>query len=153
MDFIVEQDVDAPVAAVFAALTDFKRLETDARARGMNAERSDSMAAPGIGTAWRVEYMMRGGQRRALMQITAWTPPEGYAIAAQSNLMDLAATFRFTALGPATTRVRIEAQVSARSLPGRILLQSARLGRSRIDDRLSRGLERLCDRIATDYPS
>lgn len=151
MDLVAEQDIAAPIAVVFAALTDFPRLERDARARDIIAERSDGHGSPGVGTAWRIEYVMRGSKRRALSQITAWTPPEGFAIAAQSNLVDLAATLQFTALSPTMTRLRITARLGARSLPGRLFLHSARLARGRIDDRIARGLARLGARIAAEY--
>jgi hypothetical protein len=150
MEFSAEHDVDAPQAAVFAAISDFDRLTHEARAHDVEAVRSDARDTPGIGCAWRIEYTMRGARRRALAQVTAWQPPEGYAIATQTNLIALDTTITVRPLTPDTARLRVVVAVSARTLSGRILLQSARLGRARLDDRLARGLARLAARIGAE---
>jgi carbon monoxide dehydrogenase subunit G len=148
MEFIAEQDIPAPPEDVFATLTDFEMLAREAEARGAVARRSDDLAEPGAGAAWRIEYTMRGTQRRAIAQVTEWQPPEGYAVSAQTSLIVIDTRFTLAPAGAGATRLRVEIAVSARGLSGRILLQSARLGRGRLEQRLHTALDRLADRVA-----
>jgi uncharacterized protein YndB with AHSA1/START domain len=147
MDFTADRIVAAPIGAVFAALTDFDRLAAEAEARGARATRSDTLAAPGAGMAWRIDYTMRGSARRALAQVTTWQPPDGLALAAQSNMLMIAATVGLTAPGPGRTRVQVAISVGARNLPGKILLQSLRLGRGKLDARLDAALARFAAQV------
>lgn len=147
MDFTAERIVAAPIGTVFAALTDFDRLAAEAEARGARATRSDTLDASGVGMAWRLDYVMRGSPRRALAQVTAWQPPVGLALAAQSTMLMLAITVGLTAISPSRTRVQIAISVGARNLPGKILLQSLRLGRGKLDARLDAALARFAAQV------
>lgn len=147
MDFTADHIIAAPIAAVFAAATDFDRFAAEVEARGARAIRSDTLATPGVGVAWRIDYTMRGSERRALAQVTTWQPPDGLALAAQTNMLLIAATIEFTPLGPGRTRAQVAISVGARNLPGKILLQSLRLGRGKLDERLTRTLARFAAQV------
>jgi len=147
MDFTAERDIAAPASAVFAVVSDFDHFVQEGVARDIRATRSDTLTAPGAGMAWRIEYRMRGADRRALSQLTAFDPPGSYAVAAQTSMLDIAATISCTPLGPSKTRLRVVIQAGPRNLSGRLLLQSVRLARGRLDARLDRALARLAERI------
>ena len=52
MKFSTNEDVEAPIDAVFEMLCDFESFERAAMRRGAEVQRVDQLVAPGVGMIW-----------------------------------------------------------------------------------------------------
>lgn len=140
MKFFAREDVEAPIERVFAAMTDFPALELAAMRRGVQVSRLDALAAPAAGASWDIAFGYRGKMRALVGTITSFEPVERLAFDARAQGYEVTMAFTLLALSRKRTRIASEMEVRPRSLPARLLLQSARLGRAAL-------VRRYADRI------
>lgn len=150
MNFVQTQEIEAPVPVVFEYLTNFDRFDALARERGAVIHRSDPEGVPGIGTFWQGSFHLRGKQRNFTAEIADFKEPRLIDAFGVSNLFEFDAAMRLRPAGPGRTALRIKVTVTGRTLTGRMLLQSARLAKRRLNRQYRRGLRRLAHRIEAD---
>mgnify|MGYP005847760689 CR=1 FL=1 len=135
MRFTTREDIEVPIAEVFAALTDFDRFEREALRRGAEVERSGDLASPGTGRSWTVRFRHRGRDRALSTGIDTWDPPKGFSTLGRIGGFEGRMAMGLTALSPRRTRLRIDLEVKPRSLTARLILQSLRLAKSSLSNR------------------
>jgi len=127
------QDVEAPVAFVYAALCDFDHWERAAMRRGAEVTRLDTLALPGPGMIWNVGFDFRGRRRIVDLRLVTLQPAQTLAFAGQGTSMNGTALLDLVEMGPKRTRIAFTVEVEARTLAARLLLQSLKFASARVN--------------------
>ncbi|MQQ09165.1 SRPBCC family protein [Epibacterium sp. SM1979] len=134
MELKTSEDIDAPIEQVFGLLSDFDNLERLAARRGLEVERL-SQGAVQEGMEWRVGYRLRGKDRSLDLRLTQLQPSTFMAVTGEGSGVSGQFGIELLALSPRCTRVSISVDLAASSLPGRLLLQSLKLARGKVEKR------------------
>ena len=135
MRFTTREDIEVPIAEVFAALTDFDRFEREALRRGAAVDRGGDVASPGPGRHWVLRFRHRGRVRELSTGIDAWDPPRAFSTWGRIGAFEGRIVLDLTALSPRRTRLRVDLEVKPRSLTARLMLQSLKLAKASLSGR------------------
>jgi uncharacterized protein YndB with AHSA1/START domain len=133
MKLATKKDIEAPIAQVWAALSDHEAWERSAMRRGVEVERTDALTRPGPGMSWRARFAFRGRQRKAEMLLTDLNGPGLMGLQAQSDAVEVVSRFELIEMSARRTRIHVTVELKPRSLGARLFLQSLRLARSKVD--------------------
>jgi uncharacterized membrane protein len=147
MKFNASEDVDAPIDMVFAAYTDFVRYENGARSRGAEVRRVNAFLLATEGAQWRGSIPIRGKTRKIEAVIIKLAQNDRAILEAVIGGMEVQFEMIFVALTPVITRVSITVNLQPRTLAARLIVQSAKLARSKIIKRIHAMLVRYADEI------
>ena len=136
MKFKVSEDVDAPMNLVWTRFVDFSQFENEAKRRGADLVRLGDWSEPKIGAKWRGEVPVRGKSRMIVAEITTFDPEETCVVTSQIGGMDCVYDLTFVALSPEVTRVTSVLELSANTLSARLLLQTMKLARGKVIQKL-----------------
>ncbi|MCK4712108.1 MAG: SRPBCC family protein, partial [Marinosulfonomonas sp.] len=75
MKFSTKEDIEAPIEAVFKAVSDFNAFERFALRRGARVQRVDRKTHPQTTIAWDIEFPYRGKKRQLLAELTEFDAP------------------------------------------------------------------------------
>jgi hypothetical protein len=132
MRFATRVDVAAPADETFAALADFPRYLRLAETRGAKVE---TLAAPVF--AWRARFDWNGATRDLTGEVTRFDPPKVFVAEMTAAHVEGTLEVEVTGLDAASSRVRVAMEWRALTMSGRILLQSLKLVKGRLDDRFA----------------
>ena len=135
MKFSTKEDMEMPIADAFALFSDFDQFERSALRRGVDVKRTDSLFKRSVGMKWASSFKFRGKQRNVVAELIGYTPPESYEIELQSNDLAGYGTLELMALSKSRTRATMTIEMKAKSLSGRLMIQTMRFGKSRLDKR------------------
>lgn len=135
MKFSNRVDVALPADRLFAQLTDIPALERAALKKGVVMRRLDSLTDKGAGLSWEVGFRLRGKPRQMAVEVTRYDAPVRIEYCGLSAGFEVRLVLEFTALAPRRSRMSTLLEIKPRTLGGRLLLQSARLGRAKLDRR------------------
>jgi hypothetical protein len=130
MKFSTNEDLEAPIDAVFDMLCDFEVFERSAMRRGAEVQRTDQLKAPGIGMMWDAVFELRGKRREVQVEMVTFERPNEIVLGTTSPGMVGAMTFELIALSRARTRVKIELEIKPLNLSARLLVQSLKLAKN-----------------------
>ncbi|MCB6179554.1 SRPBCC family protein [Rhodobacter sp. Har01] len=136
MHFTTRQDIEAPLDFVDAYLMEFDHFERMAMRRGAEVERTDRLRSPGPGMAWRLRFAYRGKPRRMTVRLEELQPGSLLVYGLESPSLDGQMRVELIALSPRRSRITVMTEVRPRTLAARLLLQSMRLARGRLQRRL-----------------
>ncbi|MEJ6390393.1 SRPBCC family protein [Gymnodinialimonas ulvae] len=151
MKFKVSEDVDAPADITWARFTDFSGIEAEVKGRGAELSRVGNWATPEAGCGWRGQVTVRGRLRPIASEISALDGPERCEIRTSVGGMDAVFEMSFVHLRPDMTRVQVVLDLSAKTLSARLALQTLKLARGRVMQRLQGLLVRQGDLAEDDY--
>jgi carbon monoxide dehydrogenase subunit G len=151
MKFTSRQDIEAPVAYVFAALRDFESWERAALRRGADVARTDKLVDVRPGVSWMVKFAYRGRERRVALRLTGLEQPTGMEFSGAGTSLDGQAGIDLIALATRRTRLSVTLDLKPRSIGARVMLQSLRLAKSRLNRRFSERVTQLCTEIEARY--
>ena len=150
MKFSTREDIEAPIAYVFAQASDFGAFERRALRQGAEVQRKgDGEVA--AGTAWDVAFDFRGRPRRVTATLTAFDPPNGMVIESVSDGLDAITEVDLIALSQSRTRVMVSIDLKARTLTARLLLQSLKLAKTRLGKRFKGRVVDFCEDVEDRY--
>ncbi|MEP4036984.1 SRPBCC family protein [Pseudophaeobacter sp.] len=135
MELTSKEDVDAPLAEVFAAISDFASFERSAIRRGVEVQRLSDDPTPQVGMAWDVRADFRGKPRELRLELSNYEPTTLIALNSDSNSLSGKGQIELLALSPRRTRLSVKVKLEAKTLSGRLLLQSLKLARSKVNKR------------------
>mgnify|MGYP000515670921 CR=1 FL=1 len=135
MEFQSKEDIEAPIAEVFGAISDFELLERSALRRGIEVQRIGDTAYPEKGLAWDMNFKFRGKQRDIRLTLEGYVPVTGLTVAGGGSGIDGRMEIELLALSPQRTRMSVSLKLSASTLTGRLLVQSLKLARSNLTRR------------------
>lgn len=127
---------------VFAAFADPARMEAVLGGFGSSLGR-EGPAEGGIGTIWRVDVTSRGKSRPVTLTLVEMTQNESMAMHATSEMLDADIRFVFSDLPVGGSQVAADIEVTAKTLTARVAMQTARLARTRINNKVVRALAML----------
>ena len=136
MKFKVSEDVDAPQEMVWARFTDFSGFEEDARGRGAILNRVGNWTQTVQGVEWRGEVTVRGKSRPITAKVTQLVPQELCIVDSRIGGMNCHQEIIFVPLSTTVTRVALMLDLSADTLTARLLLQTMKLARGRVLQKL-----------------
>ena len=135
MQFSSKEDFDAPADEVFRLLSDFRTFEAEAVARGLDLTVPENRQPEQVGQQWVARFKFRGKQRQASIRLTQYDPSEQMRF--DINAGGISGTFSIDLipLSPQRTRMAVVLHLAPRTVPARILVQSLRLQKARLNRR------------------
>jgi carbon monoxide dehydrogenase subunit G len=130
MKFSTNEDVEAPIDAVFEMLCDFETFERAAMRRGAEVQRVDQLKVPGIGMMWNAVFELRSKRREVQVEMVTFDAPNEIVLETTSPGMIGSMNFELIALSRARTRVRVELEIKPLNLSARLLVQSLKLAKN-----------------------
>lgn len=137
MKFSTRQDTDLPADALFDAVSDFGRMERILVRRGANVRRLDPAQEPGAGMAWDVAFDLRGKRREVRLDVVQFDRPEKIVMRGMSDPLELTLDMTVIALTRTKSRLIFELNVKPRNMRARLMLQTAKLGKSQLDKKFA----------------
>ncbi len=134
MELKASEDIDAPIERVFQLLSDFDNLERLAARRGLDVERL-TLGDVSEGTQWQVVLQLRGKERTLDLTLKQLQPSTFLAVKGEGGGVSGLFNVELVALSANCTRVAIVADLAASTLPGRLMLQSLKLARGKVEQR------------------
>lgn len=141
------EDIAAPLDQVWRAVTNFTGFERSALRRGVDVVRVDRNPHDGVGATWDLGFRYRGRDRRARCQIVDLDEPLSYAVATRSGGIEALAVIEVVPLSRERTRLDMGIDLSANTLSAKLLLQSMRLARGSLGNRLKTRVARFAQEI------
>jgi len=151
MKFSSKEDIEAPIAFVFEAITDFDALERQALRRGADIQRTDKLKTTGTGMAWRASFPFRGKDRKAEAKLVAYDIPHGVGFVSETGGLHGNIKVDLVELSPRRTRISVELDLAPNSLSARLLLQSLRLAKTNLTRRFKKRVGFFADDIEERY--
>lgn len=136
MQLTTSEDIAAPAAVVFDAITDFDALERRASSRITELERIDSLDAPGVGMRWSFTFSFRGNSRAADVEITEYIAPTTLQAVVSTGGLKIKADADIVSLAPDRARLNLAVDMASSGIAGKLLLQSLKLAKGRLEERL-----------------
>ncbi|UWQ42079.1 SRPBCC family protein [Leisingera aquaemixtae] len=130
-----KEDIEAPIAEVFGAISDFELMERSALRRGVELQRTGDLSQPENGLAWDLNFSFRGKPREIRLTLASYTPDTGLALTGSGSGIDGRMEIELLALSPQRTRMAVQLELSPTNLTGRLLVQSLKLARSKLTSR------------------
>jgi uncharacterized protein YndB with AHSA1/START domain len=138
MDFKATEDIDAPRAAVFAALTDFDLIEERLAKKGVNLDRTAAQEGALQGIAWRAEFCLNGKVRSTDVTLRTVEPGERLIFDGAIDGLDTQARIALSDAPGGTTRLAVSAVLKPCTLSARLVVQSLKLARGKVDASFAR---------------
>lgn len=142
MKFSTRCDTEIPAPALFEAVADPARFERMLRRRGASVSRK---ASDSVGTAWDVGFDWRGRAHDLSLEVTRLQPSERLSMAGQSESLEVIIDMTVVALSKTRARLIVETELRPRNMRARLMLQTAKLGKSQLDRKFAR---RISDMLA-----
>ncbi|MEL6960571.1 MAG: SRPBCC family protein [Pseudomonadota bacterium] len=135
MKFTAKDDIEADLSAVFRHVTDFASFERSIMRRGGDVQRLTPGDTPQVGMSWRVKFRLRGKERDVTAHLTEFDAPNGLVAKLTSKNLDAVTTVELVALSRVRTRLIVTIDASPKTLAAKLLFQSMRFGKSRVQNR------------------
>lgn len=136
MNFTAKQDIEAPAERVWAALTDFAGWERAAFRRGAEVTRTDRLAAPGPGMTWAGRFEFRGQPREITVRLVEMDPGARLVFQGTTKQFTGEVVLDLVEMSARSSRLHLKAEIKPQTLTARILLQSLKLAKGRVQKRI-----------------
>lgn len=130
MKFSTNEDIEAPIDAVFEMLCDFETFERSAMRRGAEVQRVDQLKVPGVGMMWDAVFELRGKRREMQVEMVTFDRPNEITLETTSPGLIGTMSFELIALSRGRTRVKVELEIKPLNLSARLLVQSLKLAKT-----------------------
>lgn len=136
LDFTAKEDVDVPIEAAFAMLSEYEIYERAAIRRGAEVVRLREPHPPGPGLMWRASFDLRGRRREVDIELVEQDRPNLLRLETHSAGLDGEVRAELIALSPRRTRLTLTYRLDPRTLSAKLLVQSLKLARTNLTKRL-----------------
>ncbi|MDH3262879.1 MAG: SRPBCC family protein [Paracoccaceae bacterium] len=147
MRFTTREDIEAPVEAVFAAVSDFEGFERAALRRGAEVRRLGDHQRRGAGKGWLVHFRYRGRARELASEIVRFEPPHALTAFGGTGGIDGTLEVELTELAPRRTRLKLDLELRPKTIGARLFLQSLRLAKSSLTNRFKKRVHDFARRL------
>ncbi|MDW3224463.1 MAG: SRPBCC family protein [Paracoccaceae bacterium] len=151
MKFATQQDIEAPISAVFEMMSSFETFEDAASKYGADVKRVDNLSRAGIGMHWNVQFIFKGQSRVLDMEITQFDRPKSIALDMTSEGLFGPARVDLEKLSDTKTRIAVGGEIRASSLKARVLLQPLKLAKSTLDQRFQERVAKFVHSLERQY--
>ncbi len=135
MKLNVRQDIDLPIARVYARLSDFDGWQKAALRRGAEVARTDKLDRYAPGMTWTAAFAYRGKQRHLDLALDAIVPPDHLAFSGAGPNLGGTLSIDLIEMAPSRTRVVVKLEIKPRTLVARLFIQSLKLGRASVEEK------------------
>lgn len=143
MEFEAKEDINASVDDVFEVLSDVDTIERQALRRGVKVKRVTAHTAPAPGMAWKATFKFRGRSRDCDIELVRVEPNERLKFHSRTAGLDTGVEVEVLALSKTHTRVISRAELTPKTLSARLLVQSMKLARGKLQRRFSQGMTQM----------
>lgn len=147
MKLVTREDIEAPLATVFATFADTETWERAALRRGAEVTRVDRLATFGPGMAWAVAFDHRGKTRKMTVKLSKAEVPNALGFEFSAPSVEGTVALDFVELGPRRTRVSVLSEVKPRTLAARLVMQSMKLARGKVEQKYATRIAMICGEI------
>jgi len=137
MKFETIEEVDAPQDFTFARFTDFLRYENLARNYGADLRRVGGFAEVSEGATWRGSIPIKGRTRGVEAVVSRYSPCDYTRIDTDVGGMKVVFEMRFEELPGEKTKLVAVTELQAKTLAARLIIQSAKLARKRVQAKIT----------------
>jgi carbon monoxide dehydrogenase subunit G len=130
MKFSTKEDIEAPIDAVFAMLSEFEVFERAAMRRGAEVQRVDDKTTPAPGMTWRSAFNLRGKRREVEVEMITYDRPKEMVFECKSEGLLSMMPIELVALSKDRTRMTVVIDIKPLNLSARLLVQSLKLGKA-----------------------
>ena len=135
MQFAAKEDIEAPIDAVFAMLSEFESFERSAIRRGIEVMRIGEHDRIALGMGWNTRFVMRGKQRSLRLELCQYDPPSTMRFEATSASINATMLIDLLSLSQRRTRMGLVLELKPQTLSARLLVQSLKLARANLTRR------------------
>lgn len=146
MIFSAKEDINVPIDHVFAMVTEFDAFERAALRRGIEVERRDMLQAPAAGMEWEIAFEYRGKLREMVLTLTEYDAPNVMRFRGDGQGLGGKMDVEMVAMSRDRTRLSMDVTLEATTLSARLLLQSMKLARTK----LNKGFHTRVAKMASD---
>lgn len=140
MNFNAKQDIEAPADQVWQALTNFKGWERAALRRGAEVTRTDRLSGMGPGMSWLGRFDFRGQRREMTVRLVEVDPGSRLVFKGATKLFQGDVELELVAMSSRSSRLHVKADIRPQTLTARIMLQSLKLAKGRVQKRIEKRL-------------
>lgn len=151
MQFSAREDISAPIEHVFVAVSDFDGFERQILRRGAEIQRKDPSGGAGIGSEWKAKFEFRGKERKVTARITEFDAPNGYKSSGKTGGLEGDFGVELVSLSPNRTRMTVSLDLTAKTLAGRLLVQSLKFAKGNLSKRFSKRVFGFAQGIEAKY--
>jgi uncharacterized membrane protein len=151
MKFSTRQDIEAPIDYVFERACDFRGFERQALRRGIEIERIDDYSKICVGMGWKAVFPYRGKSRNLKAEVTKYDAPNAMLFQSISGGIEAEFDVELLPLSRNRTRVKVGLEMSPKSLPARLLVQSMKFAKSSLDTRFSKRIRQFTIEVEEQY--
>lgn len=151
MKLTVRHDIEAPLAYVFGELNDVAAWERSALRRGAEVTRTTGVKDLATGASWLIKFAFRGKMRQVALRLTTLEPNASLGFSGTGASLDGLAGIDLLELASRRTRLSVTLDVRPRTIAARVILQSLRIAKNRINRRFSDRVIQICADIETRY--
>lgn len=145
------QDIDAPIEFVFEKVADFSSFEMLLMNAGANISRTDDLSEIAQGMAWHVDGTFRGKQREIDVELENLKRPEKLKFLCETENMKAVAKVELEELSADQTRMTLLIEPEAKNISARLILQSMKLAKRSIENRVKNRLTKFSNKIEEEY--
>lgn len=138
MIFKAKENLEVPIEQVFEYLSDFEKYERLAMRRGAEVTRCGDFDEPEAGCAWDISFRFRGRDRKAKLTMADFQPTDEIRFNAVVQGLTADILIELVALSRTRTRMNVTSELKASTLSARLLLQSLKLTRGKLERRFSK---------------
>ena len=151
MKFSTRQDAELSAESLFRAVSDFDAVARQLSRRGASVRRLDKLSQPGTGMNWVIGFDWRGRHREFTLDVTSFDAPELIEMQGRSDQFEI--TIRMTVVALAATRSRLifELDLAPLGMKARLLLQTARLGKGRLDRKFAHRIAEFVNQLGPGH--
>lgn len=151
MKFKTIEDLEIPNEAAFEMLSEFSFFERMAMRRGVEVSPRNPDKQEGLGAAWDIAAPWRGKTMKIQIDVVKYERPEAMTFQASTQAIEAELALDFVALSNHKTRLALVADISAKTLTGRLLVQSMKLRRSKLEARFAERISEQCRALEARY--
>ncbi len=149
MKFTSHGDIGAPATFVFADMTDFEGWEAAIRKRNTTVARSAGPVRPG--TTWDTRFRLRGKDRAMVVTLVSVEPERRIHLTIVDPSLHVDIVLDLIAMTDATSRLAATVELRPQNLTARLLVQSLRLARGKIQGQLDQRIKAYAARLGAAY--
>ncbi|WP_425040495.1 SRPBCC family protein [Primorskyibacter sp. S187A] len=133
MEFTTKEDINATIDEVFAVLSDVDAIEKRALRRGIEVRRTTAHVTPTPGMGWQAVFQFRGRKRTSDITLVEYDAPQRMVFESVTGGLATRFSVDLVQMSKAHTRVTTNAMLKANTLSARLLVQSMKLAKSKIN--------------------
>lgn len=151
MKINVVEDISAPIEYVFARVTDFETFERGALRRGAKVQRVEDHPDVIAGTKWDITFMLRGAQRNLALRVAECDRPNSIEYRGRIKGLVAVVSMDLVALSPSRTRLTLNVHLISKTMRAKLVIQSLRLAKRRINRKLRKSMGSFAEAIEEDF--